>query len=78
MSPQFWKMILEAAKYMMKKEFWKLLNPWNLKKTFLISNTITGVEEYMHTVELQKGYQTKERYIDRCFKSFEKLRMYFS
>ena len=44
-SSQFCKRILEA-------EFWKLPNPWNQKKTSLTSNTITGVEEYIHTVEL--------------------------
>ena len=52
--PRVWKKILEAKilKYVMIKEFWKLLNPWNLKRTSLTSNTIAGVEEYTHTVEL--------------------------
>ena len=59
--------ILEKLKDVMTKEFWKLPNSWDLKKTPLTSNTIAGVEEYLHTVEPLKGYQIKERYIDRCF-----------
>ena len=62
----------------MTKEFWELSNSRNLKKTSLTSNTITGLEEYIHTVELYNGQQLKGRYIDRYFKSFEKLRMYFA
>ena len=76
MSSQFWKRILEAAKSVMAKKFWKLPNPWNLKKTTLSPNTITGIE-YIYT---QWNFRKliKERYIEHCFKPFEKLRMDFA
>ena len=72
----FGKGYLKQPKNVMTKKFWKLSNPWNLKKTTLSSNTITGIE-YIYT-QWNFRKSIKERYIKHCFKPFEKLRMGFA